>query len=776
MFIKNKQILIKIIILITGVFWFFNTACSSIEEGSENKSIVVDNTSQKITTDQSEITGNSQVTSEEFSLVSSDKIKKEASLNEAKKTGDKGSVNEPIIINGDQVEYSTDNKNVTVIGNAEVIFKGTRLTCEKITVDTSTKDAVAEGNVRLDDKKGIIEGSKIIYNFETKTGTIIDSEFRSNPYFGKANKVEKVSDTLFTAYKGHMTTCNYDIPHYRFKSSKINIFPDDKVETKNSTVYVGKIPVFFLPQYNHSLKDPMMHVQVTPGKRKEWGNYLFTAWRYDLNEDIKGRIYLDYREKLGVSEGLGLNYKSENFGKGDYKYYYTQERSRNFKEGEPAEFERYLIRWRHKWDIDEKTDLTSEYYKITDSKRALYGSEHNFLKDYFYREYEKDSQPLSYTLIHRTLDYSSIDLFLQKRTNRWYTQLEKLPEITYSLPGLEVGETPLYFENNSSFANFNYKHAVPSPSTEDISLSRFNTYNKFSLPMKASIFSFTPWVGNQETFYDKDINGSAILPRTIFYTGSDISTKFYRIFNIKSNFLGLDINNIRHIITPTVGYSYNHQPTIDSGKLKQIDSIDSISRNNSASLELSNKLQTKRNNMRVDLLDFRITSSYIFKPKYSSRKGSSFSDFNFDLELLPYSWLRLDTDATYNHYDDYFSNVNTDIKFILGEERSIGFGQRYQRKAGKEFTFDNEWRLTPKWKFRVYERYQFSQSPGYIRGLREQEYSISRDLHCWIMEFNYNVTRGNGEALWLIFRLKAFPELEFNYNQDYHRPKPGSQS
>lgn len=684
---------------------------------------------------------------------------------------------EPIIVNGDTVEYSTEVKEVTASGNVSVTYKDTELTCQKLSVNTETKDGVAEGNARLEDKKGIIEGSKIMYNFQNKTGTILDSKFRSTPYFGKAERVEKVSDSEFIAWRGYMSTCNYDNPHYKMKSKKIDFFPHDKVRVKETSFYVKRVPLLYLPQYTHSLKDPLMHVQLMPGKKKDWGAYLLTAWRYSLTENIKGRIYLDYREKLGIAEGFGLNYLTGHFGKGDLKYYYTQERPRNSREGEPGEFQRYLIRWRHKWDIDQQTNVTSEYYKIVDSKRMLLGTEHNILKDYFFREYEKDSQPLSYVLLHRAFSSSSMDFIIQKRTNRWYTQLEKLPEIKYSLPSLKIGTTPFYLENNIQAANFNYKYAVPSPSTSDINMNRFDMSNKFSLPLKVAFIQLTPFVKNQETFYDKDVNGSHIAPRTIFYAGADASTKFYRMFNVKSNFLGLDINGLRHIFTPMVKYSYNHDPTIPSSKLKQIDTIDAIGRSNAASLEISNKLQTKRKGQTVDFADFRISSAYTFytvDPLSNVKSGGSFSDVLFDLKLIPYAWMRMDADATYSPEHDYFSTINCDINFALGKERSLGIGQRYQRGGGKELTTQFNWRLTPKWNFRIYERYQF----GEVRkkGLKEQEYALSRDLHCWVVDFTYNIDKEDGHTIWIIFRLKAFPEMEFGFNQSYRAPKSGTQS
>ncbi|MFA4842556.1 MAG: hypothetical protein WC658_01805, partial [Candidatus Omnitrophota bacterium] len=269
---------------------------------------------------------------------------------------------EPIIINGDRVEYVTESKDFTATDNVEVIYKDTKLTCDKLTLNTETKDAVAEGNARLEEADGIIEGKKLIYNFNTKVGTIIDADFRSNPYFGKAEQLNKVSDDEFITRRGYMTTCSYDNPHYRIKTRRMNFFPGDKVQTRDSIFYIGRVPLLCIPRYSHSLRDPMMHVQLMPGKSKDWGAYLLSAWRYNLTEDVSGRIYFDLRDKLGVAEGFGVNYKTLDFGKGDFKLYYTHEvqRRKYFYEnwqahlGAPSEddnkskplgiYERYFIR------------------------------------------------------------------------------------------------------------------------------------------------------------------------------------------------------------------------------------------------------------------------------------------------------------------------------------------------------------------------------------------------------------------------------------------------
>jgi len=701
---------------------------------------------------------------------------------------------EALIVNGDTVEYSTEGKEVTAKGNVFIIYKGSTLTCDKITVNTQTKDGLAEGHVRLEFAKGIIEGNKIKYNFQEKSGEILDAEFRSNPYFGKAENVEKVNDSEFIARRGYMTTCDFDNPHWLMKSNRMDIFPGDKVQTKDDSVYIGKVPVLYAPQFNKDMKDPLMHVAVMPGKKKDWGPFMLSAWRYNLTDDVKGRIYLDYRSNFGISEGFGTNYAVTDFGKGDFKWYYTQERDKSkdvpTEVEAPKVFQRYLLRWRHQADLDERTKVTGEFYMIRDAKMQLYpGGSFNFLKDYFYKEYEKLAQPPTYLLVHRDFDYSSMDLTMQGRTNDWYDPgyLEKLPEIKYSLPSYQVWETPFYFTNASSAGNYNKKNISTNPAitsnTPDSHVNRLDTSNRFSIPMKIAFISLDPFVMDRETFYDKTTVKSNPVVRTIFYSGADMSTKFYRIFNVKTNLLGLNLNGLRHIITPTVGYAFNKEPTIISGHLRQEDEVDAITRSNTASIGLSNKLQTKRDNQSVDLVDFLTTTSYNFKPKTGEKRGSSLSDFYFQLKILPYSWMSINGDATYTHSGprdsknyNHFSNANYDFNIYLAQERTFGFGQRYQLSGGNELTFNLHWRVNPKWKFYVYERFNKGHDPTLARGLREQEYGITRDLHCWECDISYNTKKTYGDTIWLIFRLKAFPEMEVNFGQSYHEPKPGSQT
>ena len=60
--------------------------------------------------------------------------------------------------------------------------------------------------------------------------------------------------------------------------------------------------------------------------------------------------------------------------------------------------------------------------------------------------------------------------------------------------------------------------------------------------------------------------------------------------------------------------------------------------------------------------------------------------------------------------------------------------------------------------------------------MKEQQYTVFRDLHEWQMEFSFNETRGQGDEIWLIFRLKAFPEMAINAGTSFNQRKRGTQA
>jgi len=184
-----------------------------------------------------------------------------------------------------------------------------------------------------------------------------------------------------------------------------------------------------------------------------------------------------------------------------------------------------------------------------------------------------------------------------------------------------------------------------------------------------------------------------------------ILIKFYKIYDVKSDFLGIDVNNLRHIITPTAHYSYVHQPTISPDNLNQFDAIDAIDTSNGVTLALENRLQTKRrqgeNWTSVDLVTFIVSTPYNFRLKKDNWgfKSQKFETVDFLLEVAPYPWLYAQSKASVNTKRAIMETESVDVVANYGDRWSLGIGQRYENTtldASNLMTFDVVYKINDK--------------------------------------------------------------------------------
>jgi LPS-assembly protein len=155
---------------------------------------------------------------------------------------------EPIVVNGDKVEYFHEQRQVVGTGNISIIYKDVVLTCDRIKVYLDTREAIAEGNVKVTQKGAYFTGDRINYNFDTKKGTVLQGYINAKPFYGKAEEVDKVANKeQFNLAKGYITTCDLDKPHYRLQARQVLIYLNDKVVAKHMVLFIGDTPVFYWP-------------------------------------------------------------------------------------------------------------------------------------------------------------------------------------------------------------------------------------------------------------------------------------------------------------------------------------------------------------------------------------------------------------------------------------------------------------------------------------------------------------------------------------------------
>jgi len=681
-------------------------------------------------------------------------------------TTDEGA-SKPVEINADHFELLQEENKVLINGNVVIIRDNTTLTCDKAEFNKNTGDALAEGNVILRSPQGTISSEKMNFNFETMTGDFAGAKIATPPYYGYGKKLAKIGENHIALERGYLTTCDLNKPHFRMKSKKIDIYPGDKAVARNLSLVAGKVPLMYIPRYSQIINDKKPRVIYTPGYDKQWGAFLLQAWRYYFNENFKGTIHLDYRERKDFASGVDLDYKIPKGGSGIIRTYYMLERpitSKHTWQERPSptpEHERFKGEWRHKWDIDDKTNAIWQYYRYSDL---------SFLKDYFEREYEKDREPQTFFVLTRALPSGTLSFRNDVRVNRFLGAVDRLPEIGYDVTNQQLGETGVYLRNKTVYSNLVSRD--PSPTELRRKTMRLDTDNELSYPMKVGFVEFRPFVGGRETYYSrtKEPKNNGTI-RGLFKTGSDMSTKFYKVWDVDTKIWGVEVHWLRHVVTPSVSYLFTTDPTLAASKLDSYDAVDRLSRSHSITFSLENKIQTKRDKVSVDLVRAIVSSDFLLKEQEGT---GGFNNIKTDFEVKPADWLTFNADTDYSSLRDKLLSSNFDI-YVHDpknkEKWAFGLGKRYSLDVDDQITTDLNYKINSKWKMGIYNRFDIDHGIH-----KEQEYRITRDLHCWEMDINFNETRGQGSEIWLIFRLKAFPELTFDAGTSFNRRKTGSQS
>jgi len=691
-----------------------------------------------------------------------------------------------IVVDGEKVEFFEKENKITAEGKVSIKYGDVTLYCDKIEVNTREQKAICQGNVRIEHPDGVLTGDYIMYDLLEKRGEILSPEVKAFPWFGQAKETSRVGDNEYLLKKGFVSTCDMDEPHYRIAAEEIRIFPDDKVIAKNAIVYVGKVPVVWLPYYYHPIIQSRAKVQFIPGQSSDWGYFLLSSWRFYVKGNTHVDLLLDYRTKKGFAEGANFYYFLDDFeatkglGQGLFRMYYIQQNGpgtyapKAFRDNEgtdPKQRERF--QWFHRIDFDPRTVGMLEFNKMSDEY---------VIKDYFYNEYEEGAVfPRNYVSIITAQPNFTLGVNVEKRYDDFVTVVEKLPEVRLDIPDQRLWETPVYYKNETIATCFDKEYAYQQNPPEKV--QRFDSFHKFSYVTKLGPVSVTPYGTFRETFYSRNIWTNHFLTREAIGGGLDTACRFHKLYNFETDFMGLNINGVRHIISPRVSYFHLHQPTVDKDELYQMDSIDSLEKENGIAFFLETKLQTKRfsegGEQSVDFLRFTAETDYLFRTKkgtWNLEKTNKFTDPDFRLELSPYSWLYFDSQLTIVPKNQSVSLMTSEMSLKPWDRFRMALGYRYEKLVTDirdQLTFDMEFIVTPKWKIRWYERFDLN-----AREVEEQQFIITRDLHCWEAELTYDVEGdnlfGDSYTVWLAFKIKAFPDLPIGLDRTFSKRPAGS--
>jgi len=681
-------------------------------------------------------------------------------------------------IRADRLEYEADRNLLVGVGNVVVRRGQEELRADCISVNTRTRDAYATGNVIFRRGRSVWRGQELTYNFRTGRGDFGAFSAFMDPYYIRAADSERVSSNEYLLRDVTITTCESEKPDFLVRASSARIFGDERLKARNVVVFLGPLPVFYLPVWSQKLHREKTNLDVVPGYSSKMGFFLLTAYNYRLNPVLRAATHLDYRSRRGVGVGQDFRWEDPSHGySGKLQLYYTSD-DKPYEDDEEDEKELGLVdSSRYRIKLEHTQQLTARDYLTLEGQ---YLSDPDVLEDFFNREYRQTRQPENRVALRHRGDYFTAGLELNARINDFYEQVERLPEATLVLPQQEIPGTPFYLEAENSAAYL--RRVYPDYSDrDDYDAFRVDVHPVISYPTRHFGFlNLIPSVGGRLTWYSSSREQETVtntVSETVTNVEAGVTTVVERVTNRVDTVtreagattrtmleLGLETSfkafrelvpprgnegGLRHVVEPYAQYTYVPEPNVTAEELYQFDSIDRLGKEHTVRLGVRNKLQTKWSGRIHDLVDADISALYRIETEGDE---DSLGPLDFNVELQPVKWISADVDGRYDLGESELSRVNlsaTAKEAWLGDV-TLEYDYRKDRRnlAGLGINLLPEAR----WSLSTYWRYEFDD-----QRLEEQSYYLQHKTECLGLGIGYE-GRGDEWTIWARIWLLAFPE------------------
>ncbi|MCS7090904.1 MAG: LPS assembly protein LptD [Limisphaera sp.] len=654
------------------------------------------------------------------------------------------------------------------------------LTAEVVWLNQQTGEAVAEGRVRILHADQVWVGERIRYNFRTRQ--MEAEQFRTGraPIFIAAQGLKAdPAGNIYTATNAWVTTDDVATPFDRIEARRIVLVPGQFVELWQATLYLGSVPVFYLPYYRRSLAESGPRWDLVPGYRSRHGAYLLGTYWWQLDPTLESALHLDYRTQRGLAGGLDLEGHWNRWGNPRLEYYYAKDwdPGRDLQ-GEPIDADRHRLAFAWLANPVTNTQFRAQVRYFTDPQVE---------RDFFEARYRQNPQPRTYFETSRFWDHFALELLAEPRVNDFFQTVERLPEVRLTGWRQPLGTSPLHYESQSSAGfyrlRFPHTNGLAEPRVEAY---RFDTLHQLLLPWTfGDWLHVTPHVGGRLTGY-----GAAEGPgartgehaRGLFHAGMEVSFKASRTW-ADMQISALELDGLRHVIQPTVQYLFVPRPHPRPAELPQFDglqpslwmlplqfpaynAVDTIDRMHVLRPGLQQRWYSRRSGTTQIVAEWLLFTDLALETEAGE---NTWTDLVSDLVLRPRSWITLQSAVRMSPEAGRFLLAYHTLSVEPGERWSWTLGHYFLRDnfrgtpaawgEGHNLWFHHLlWRWDDNWAFRIGHHYNLEEGR-----LHEQLYTIYRDFRSWTGALTFRVREPRqgptDYSVAFAFSLKATPRL-----------------
>ncbi|MEE9368891.1 MAG: hypothetical protein V3V05_08500, partial [Pontiella sp.] len=578
----------------------------------------------------------------------------------------------------------------------------------------------------------------------TQTGDFGPSALDFDPFTMSVDHVERVSTNEFMLKGAEFTTCPKDHPHYHVKAKEARLVDEKYLKAKGVKVYVGKVPVLYVPYWRQKLSKGIFTFKV--GFGSEWGAYGLINATVPITQQVDSSTDLNLYSKRGVGFGQGFSWEYPN-AVGKFAAFYLKDEDPYRKFNSP-EAMNLISDDRYRFQFEHLQRFTDTHYVNT---KMNYLSDPAVVEEFFKSEYRQNAQPENYLSWVYGNNRVGSEVFVNHRLNEFYSNTDRF-EYSLDLYRTKLAGTPFYLQSENAIASLNRVYAETNATVAaSYDSGRIDTDNTILLPHRLGFLNLVARASYRATYYSDtaSTNGGNQEVRHIPGAGLEMSFQATRILSERERWYG---KGLRHKIEPYADYIYEDS-SIESYKLLQFDAVDQLMDENKVQVGLRNVLQTRRDNQVARFIDLDLYSYYLIE-NYGTQ--DNFDSLFIDARMPLTKRTMVDMEGEFDWKTGGLPFFNTRFSY---DRDDLILGLEHLYRDGQQSLWTPRFDLYPenKWSIEGYARYE-------DRSNDLEEIALIGYMNWCCMRYGlgYHFYDNDEHQVMLSIGLAAFPEAKIS--------------
>lgn len=671
----------------------------------------------------------------------------------------------PWRIRAETLIYDANRHLYEAQGQVQIDQGERRINADRVQVDEITKIAILTGNVVIVLGEDIFTGKQGRFNLVTRCGELYGARLflRRNHFHVESPTIRRTGDNTYFAEEAKVTTCDADRPVWSFSVSQLSVVMEGYATGKDAKLRLGGVPVLVLPFAVLPVKTERQSGFLMPayGQHKAGGTVVELPFYWAMSNNADTTLYQTFLSNRGYMQGVEFRRLGHQGAAANFRFFYLDDG----KENQPTNH-RYWAAGMMNQPLPEDWHLRLTVDRVSD---ANYLSDFNFgymglnrysreLLSTFGRDLEQQEVNTRLSTLQFTRNFSWANLtaygnYYERLNSADPNLFNRAPALSLSSLALPIGNLPLYFGLNSSYAYYLQNQGMNG--------DRLDFHPQLMLQgQPLSFLSFNSRVGFRETLFRIDHNVPPGPPkgytsRQLFDSQVGLSSAWARNYRQKE----AGTSFIRHILRPEVTYwniprydpaRYPSFDPFDRGwvaradrNLPVVDGDDPIGGVNALTYGISNNILWRGTNQQgqtsvEDLLRFRLVQSAFFNRSSMGIDGTAihhhpFSDFWGEAEVYPLRQLTLGLKMGVSPYQEGFDRADFRLTFMdARRQHYISLNYIFINDFAKQINVETYLNLFKSVKTWVTYGHTFETNQRL-----EQRYGVVLQRQCWGVVLSY---------------------------------------